>query len=89
MKVRSGAVLLFSPLVILRFIPPHIWPLSGSHSAVVCLSTSMHSSHSSPPWMKISWLPEREVVELFPSVPSLRGERRRDKGGEEDVWVHS
>lgn len=64
--------------------------ISGLWSTVVCVYTSMHSSHSSPPgWKSAGCL--REVIELFPqySQPEKRKWGRKKILSQENTEVHS
>lgn len=77
-KMNSRAPLVAPYVVISGLIPSH--PTSGlwnTHSEVVCLATSMHSSHSSPPRMKISWLPQRG--HSYHSLPLETEEKWKEK----------
>lgn len=78
-RARRAALLAVSS-VISRFIPSPIRPLGRTQCSCLFPHINAFLSFLSPR-MKISWLPEREVIELFPSPLSPRAE---SGGGERD-----
>lgn len=65
----------------------HVSGVSSTHRAVVCVCTSMHSTHSSLPGMKISWLPERGHW-TFPQYcqPEREGGGWKKKSQPKESW---